>query len=176
MSHSDESPVRLTTRDWDMWTAYIRGTTQQQLADKYKISQPAVSQRLKLVRESIPDEEKQQVVRRHLDVFADMVSELYPLVKADPIPAYSNGKRMTQPDPDDPDGPELQVWDHSGRLSAMDRMAKFLEREAKLIGAEAPTESTLNATIDHRPVELLALLAQEKARTEAEEAELRGDQ
>jgi transcriptional regulator with XRE-family HTH domain len=175
MPQSDPAPDRLSTRDWDMWTAYVRGSTQQQIADKYKISQPAVSQRLKLVRESIPDEEKQQVVRRHLDVFADMVSELYPLVKADPVPAYSNGRRMTQPNPEDPDGEEVPVWDHSGRLAAMDRLEKFLTREAKLVGAEAPTESTFSGTVDHRPVELLGLLEQARVKTQAEEAELRGE-
>jgi transcriptional regulator with XRE-family HTH domain len=174
-TQGEDAPDRLRTRDWDMWTAYCRGTTQQQLADKYGISQPAVSQRLKLVKSSIPDEEKQQVVRRHLDVFADMVSELYPLIKADPVPAYSNGRRMTQPNPDDPDGEEVPVWDHSGRVAAMKEVRSILEREAKLTGAEAPTQAEISAVVENRPVELLGLLEQAKARAAAEEAELRGE-
>lgn len=162
---------RLTDRDWAMWTAYCRGTTQQQIADKYKVSQSAVSQRLKMVRESIPDEAKQQVVRRHLDVFADLVSELYPLVKADPVPAYSNGRRMTQPDPDDPDGDEVPVWDHSGRIAAMKELRAVLEREAKLTGADAPSQAEITASVDHRPSELLSLI--ERARRQSEEDEAR---
>lgn len=170
-----EDNGRLDKRDWDMWTAYCRGTTQQQLAAKHRISQSTVSERLKLVKASIPDEAKQQIVRRHLDVFADLVSELYPLVKADPVPAYSNGRRMTQPDPDDPDGEEVPVWDHSGRIAAMKELRAVLEREAKLTGADAPTQQEIAAVVDARPVELLGLLNAARERTAAEEARLRGE-
>jgi len=174
MPQSDEQN-RLEKRDQEMWTAYCRGATQQQLADKYKISQSAVSQRLKAIREAIPPEEKEQVRRRHLDVFADMVGELYPLVKADPVPAYSNGRRMTQPNPEDPDNPEAEVpvWDHSGRIAAMKEVRAILEREAKLVGVDAPSQAEITASVDHRPSELLSLIERARRQSEEDEARLR---
>jgi transcriptional regulator with XRE-family HTH domain len=164
---------RLAARDQEMWIAYCQGKTQQQLADKYGISQTTVSERLKALREAIPPEEKEQVRRRHLDVFADMVGELYPLVKADPVPAYSNGRRMTQPDPEDPDGEEVPVWDHSGRIAAMKEVRAILEREAKLTGVDAPSQAEITASVDHRPSELLSLIERARRQSEEDESRLR---
>ncbi|MEV8610257.1 hypothetical protein AB0383_20420 [Amycolatopsis sp. NPDC051373] len=169
MAQSDDNG-RLEQRDWDMWNAYVRGATQQQLAMKYKITHSAVSQRLKKIRESIPLEEKQQVVRRHLDALATMSTELWQLVDSDPVPAYSNGKRVTAIDDD---GTETPVWDHSGRLAAMDRLRTFMEREAKLVGLDAAIEANLNVE-DRRPRELLNLIDAKRAEVAAREAELRG--
>lgn len=173
MAQSDDNG-RLQQRDWDMWGAYCRGATQQALALKYKISQTTVSERLKRVRESIPAEDKDQVRRRHLDSLAKMAAELWELVEADPVPAFSNGRPILIPDPDDPDGDPVPAMDHSGRLAAMDRIGKFQEREAKLIGLDAATETNVSVE-DRRPRELLDLLGAARAAVEAEEADLKGE-
>lgn len=171
MPQSDDNG-RLEQRDWDMWAAYCRGTTQQELSLKYKISQSHVSQRLKAVRESIPLEEKQQVLRRHLDALASMSAELWKLVEDGPAPAYSNGRRVTMPT-DDPDVPGEQVWDHSARMAAMDRLGRFLEREAKLVGLDAAIEASVSVE-DRRPAELQSLLDRTRQAVAEREAELRG--
>lgn len=175
MAQSDDLVDRLSERDLAMWDDWVNGSTQQEIADKYDMSQSNVSLRLKAVKDAIPDEEKSMVLRRHLDVITAMTKELLLLAKAPPTPAYSNGRRMTMPNDEDPDEPGEQVWDHSARLAAMDRIDKFLIRESKLLGLDSAEKQEITAVVEHKPAEVLDLIAQAKARSEAEEAVLRGE-
>lgn len=50
---------------------------------------------------------------------------------------------------------------------------KVSERRARLLGADAPIQTEVAATVEHKPTEVLALLEQTKARVAAEEAALR---
>lgn len=172
MPQSDDKD-RLDKRDWEMWRSYVKGATQREIAQQHKISQSAVSQRLKAVREAIPEEDRAQVLRRHLDSISAMTSELWQLVDSEPAPAYSNGRRMTMPGVDDPDEPGEQVWDHSGRLAAMDRLTKMLEREAKLLGIDSAEKVDVSAVVEHKPAEVLDLINRARQQTEEDEARLR---
>lgn len=51
---------------------------------------------------------------------------------------------------------------------------KVSERRAKLLGADSPVVTELNATVEHRPAELMSLIEQARQKTAAEEAALRG--
>lgn len=50
---------------------------------------------------------------------------------------------------------------------------KVSERRAALLGANAPVQQEITATVEHRPTEVLDLIAQAKAAVAAEEAKLR---
>jgi hypothetical protein len=52
---------------------------------------------------------------------------------------------------------------------------KVSERRARLLGADAPVQQEINATVEHKPAEVLELISQAKARSEADEAVLRGE-
>lgn len=67
------------------------------------------------------------------------------------------------------------IEDDAPVLQAVDRLVKIEDRIAKLLGLDAPVQSEISAVVENRPVELLGLLAQARARSQAEEAELRGE-
>lgn len=50
---------------------------------------------------------------------------------------------------------------------------KVSERRAALLGANAPVQQEITATVEHKPAEVLDLIAQAKAQVAAEEAKLR---
>lgn len=171
MPQTDDAD-RLSERDWDMWVAYVKGTTQREIAAQYGLAQSTVSERLKAAKESIPPEERDLVVRRHLDEIASVSRELWKLIDAEPVPAYSNGRRMTMPNeaaPDDPDIPGDQVWDHSGRITAMRELREWQKRQATLIGLDAPTQQEITATVEEVP----AIVAKVRAAQEAAQAQER---
>lgn len=51
---------------------------------------------------------------------------------------------------------------------------KVSERRARLLGADAPLQQEVTATVEHKPTELMVLIEQARAKTAAEEASLRG--
>lgn len=51
---------------------------------------------------------------------------------------------------------------------------KVSERRAKLLGADSPVVTEVNATVEHKPAEVLSLIEQARQRVDAEEASLRG--
>lgn len=147
MPQSEESRDRLEARDWTWWSEYYKGSTQQAIADKYGTTQQLVSLRLKLVRESLPETDRDEMRQKHLAEMASLSKEWWDLVHAPPMPAYSNGRLMTVPNPIDPDSQGTPVWDHSARLAAGDRILKIQERMSKLMGLDAATKQEVVA--DH---------------------------
>ncbi|MEU0467289.1 hypothetical protein ABZ215_25080 [Amycolatopsis sp. NPDC006131] len=71
------------------------------------------------------------------------------------------------------DGEPVPVVDDSPVLSAIDRLLKVEDRMSKLLGLDAPVQSEVTATVEHRPVEVLSLIEQARQRTAEEEAALR---
>lgn len=131
----------LEGRNGEIWKWYVRGMTQEALGKKYGIDQSTVSRIIAQVRESIPPEDKDRVRQEHLELARKMREELARLVDMDPIPAYSNGRPIMMAD-----GVTV-AEDHSGRLAAMDRITKWLERESKLLGVDAPTKTEVGVNL-----------------------------
>jgi hypothetical protein len=145
---------RLDGRNGEIWRQHVSGVTQEALAEKYEISHQRVSQIIAQVRESIPPEDKDKVRQEHLELLRGLRVELTKLVDAGPIPAYSNGRPIVLEN-----GAVAQ--DHSGRLAAMDRLQRMLERESKLLGIDAPTK--LDATMTLSESDAAKALAAEAA-------------
>jgi hypothetical protein len=147
---------RLDGRNGEIWKWYVRGMTQEALAEQYEISQARVSQIIAQVRESIPPEDKDKVRQEHLELARTMRAELAKLVDMGPIPAYSNGRPITLED-------GTTAEDHSGRLAAMDRLTKWIERESKLLGVDAPTKVEASVALSEQDA-AQALAAEAAAR------------
>jgi len=150
---------RLEGRNGEIWKWYCRGMTQEKLAEEYGLSNQRISQIIAEVRESIPPADKDKVRQEHLELARTMRAELAKLVDMNPIPAYSNGRPITLDD-------GTTAEDHSGRLAAMDRLTKWLERESKLLGIDAPTR--VDATVALTEQEAATALAAEAAARMAE--------
>jgi hypothetical protein len=162
--------ARLEARRLEAWTLYCKGWSQQRIAEHQGIPQQTVSLDLKAYRESTTPEERGEVRGRHLEQIRTMQEELFELAEKRPAPvtAGKDGDIVRDPETGEP------VWDYALRLAAFDRILKTQDRESKLLGLDAPTqsESTVNATVTARPAELEKLIEQARAKVAATEAEL----
>lgn len=96
-----------------MWALWVRGVTQQQIADRFGITQPAVCLRLKKYRRDLPETEREMIFRRELDLLDDL-------------------RRQTLVIFND------TTLDPTVRLGAADRVMKGMERLAKMMGLDSP--------------------------------------
>ncbi|MEV6648073.1 hypothetical protein [Amycolatopsis sp. NPDC051371] len=87
-----------------------------------------------------------------------------------PVTAGKDGGVVRDPEHDN----EI-VRDYGLQLSTADRLLKIDAQLAKLTGAEAPTESIVNANVTARPAELDGLIAEARAQQQAAEQELMGE-
>lgn len=69
---------RITERDQQMWNDYVlRNMTQQQIADKFSVSQQLVSQTIRKVRENTPQPTKEDIIQRRIDQLNQLVSAIH---------------------------------------------------------------------------------------------------
>ena len=123
-------PRRLEGRDGSIYRAYILGATQEELAERHGIDQTRVSQIIRAVVASIPEEdlaERRKRVLDNLDVLSQVAAEV---MENGVAQAYSNGRPMV-------DGDGEPILDYGTRLAALDRVLKIGERQAKLLGLDA---------------------------------------
>jgi hypothetical protein len=127
----------LTGRTGRIWTAYVRGATQETIAADHDITQQRVSQIIAEVRDTIPEADRAHLVQRETEFLDQLRAEVLDLWRRPPIPAYSHGKPILMPD-------GTIAEDHSGRLAAWDRAIKAHEHLAKLLGLLAPTKADIS--------------------------------
>lgn len=125
-------PLRTEGRNGAIWREYVRGATQEQLAEKWGISHQRVSQIIRAVSESIKTEDRDELLKREIDLFRQLRLEVLDLWDADAPDLVSNGRVIEG------------VKDHTGRMQALDRAAKLSERMHKLLGLEASQKIDLN--------------------------------
>lgn len=116
---------RLAGRNGAIWQAYIRGATQESIARKFKISQQRVSDVIKQVRDNLPEETKNEIVTREVELLyltRESVVELMEQARA---------------------GGEPKIL-----LDAVDRLVRIGERQARLLGLDAATKVEANVTAD----------------------------
>lgn len=128
-----ESP-RLMGRNGAIWREYVRGATQEALAEKYDLSQQHVGEIIKTVSDSIPERERRDLIKEEVDLFRELRDRVLAEVwdaKAAPVTAGKDGDIVH-----DPESGGI-VRDHTGRLAGLDRAIKISERMHKLLGLEA---------------------------------------
>lgn len=128
----------------EMWELYVRGFTQQKIADQYGMTQQAVSDRLRVYRVSIPDEELDQKRRQHLDQAAAWAHGLLLLAEKEGAPVTSGKDGLVVVDPETGE----IVRDYSLRIQAGREARAWQEREAKLLGLDKPTKVAVSGTVE----------------------------
>lgn len=124
---------RLSDRDVGIWRAYCGGATQEAIARRFKISQPTVHRAIQRVRDSIPAEDKEALVKREIAFLDRMRDEMIADFEAALPPAFDQkGNALRDPETG------KYVRDSSVRFAAFDRALRSAERLAKLLGLDAP--------------------------------------
>lgn len=131
---------RLIGRNGEIWKKYCRGMTQEALAIEYKLTRPRISQIIKEVRNDIPIEERENLIKQEMDLLRDLRAEVLQLWDEKAAPMFV-GKDGTPAK--DPETGKL-VRDHSGRLAALARADSITARLHRLAGLDAPQKLDLS--------------------------------
>lgn len=145
MTDQEEPTARLTERDWEIWKKWTRGKTQAALAAEYEIGQQRVSQIVRAVRDSIPQETRDELVRRELEMWsairAEILEEIY---GADPVPVTAGKDGYPVIDPQT----QKYVRDHGGRLAGAKMALNISESLRRMVGADAAQKVDVNVGED----------------------------
>jgi DNA-binding CsgD family transcriptional regulator len=132
---------RMEGRNGQIWREYVRGATQEALAEKYGIGQQRVSQILAAVREKIGTQERAELIAEEIDLFrtlrAEVLSEIWD-AKGAPVTAGKDGDIVL-----DPETGEV-VRDVSAKIAALNQARALSERMHKLLGLEATQKIDVN--------------------------------
>lgn len=162
----DEEP-RLAGRNGVVWRDYCGGMTQTALAAREGISQARVSQIIRQVRDSIPEETREEEVQRSLEMLRELRAgalEVWRMAAA-PVTAGKDGSIVYDPEVRDEEDRPAVVRDHGGRLRALETALKVDQRIAALLGLDAAQklDHTVNAG-ETRAAEVLAAEAAARVR------------
>jgi predicted transcriptional regulator len=122
----------LAGRNGRIWKLYCRGQTQEALAAAFDLSQARISQIIAEVRDSIPIEERDTLVKQETDLLRDLRSEVLELWDAEAPELVSNGRVIEG------------IKDHGGRLAALARAESLTARLHRVMGIDAPAKLDLN--------------------------------
>jgi DNA-binding CsgD family transcriptional regulator len=117
--------VRLMGRNGRIWRDYVRGKTQEDIAQKYDLDQSTVSNAIANVRDSIPVLEREALVKEEIDLFRHLRDQVLELWDADAPNLVSNGREIKG------------IKDHGGRLAALARAESLSARLHRITGIEA---------------------------------------
>lgn len=141
-----------------IWRDYCGGRTQESLAAEHGISQNRVSQIVAQVRDSLPEEDREEEVRRSLDMLRELRAgalEIWRMAAA-PVTVGKDGDLLYDPELME-DGERVLVRDHAGRLRALETALKVDHRIATLLGLDAAQKLDMSvATGEARQAERLA--------------------
>lgn len=142
---SDE--LRLEGRNGKIWQAFLRGQTQDAIAQRYGLSQPRVSQIIAEVRANIPA----PVIADIAQVEADRVAELYAatmeiLHASHPLVSLQRGEVVKVTDDE---GNSVVLEDAGPKLAAINTGLRIVERVAKAYGTDAATKMETNSQVHY---------------------------
>lgn len=119
--------IRTSDRDFEVWSRYVNGQTQQEIAEEFCLHQSTVSRIVARMAHDIPAGERRARQRRQLDDLDHLRRVALDLVDAEPIPAHAGGDVITMPDGG-------LAEDHTGRIRALHAALRVQEREARALG------------------------------------------
>lgn len=136
---------------WRLWT--VEGRSQYWIAERYGVTQGAVSRALAHVRSALPEVDREAEIRQSLELLQELrmgALEVYRM-RAAPAVVGKDGDPLY-----DPETQEL-VRDHTGRLRALETAIKVDQRISQLLGLDAAAKMDLSvATGEARAAEKLA--------------------
>lgn len=121
-------------RDAEIWRLYARGRRQSDIARQYGVTQGAISQAIARHRATIPDETKDEIAKREIDLLTSLRDEVLALwhdTNGAPVTAGKDGDIVRDPETNE------VVRDHSGRLAAIRAARELSERIARITGIDA---------------------------------------
>lgn len=121
----------LAGRNGQIWKFYCRGMNQIALAEKFGVSQPRISQIINEVRDAIPIDERNDIVKAEVDLLRELRAEVLELWDAEAPNLVSNGRIMEG------------IKDHGGRMAALARAESITARLHKVMGVDAPAKVDL---------------------------------
>lgn len=147
---------QLAERRETEWAMYVDGWTQPQIAKHFGIEQSTVSDDLRVFREAIPPQTREQMIERHHAKLADIARRLEEIAgkPAPPVTAGKDGRVVV-----DPATGQL-VRDYSAQATALREIRATLAQEAKLAGLNAADKVevsgnvTVNSPVDQEMEEL----------------------
>ena len=122
--------ARLMGRNGDIWREYCQGATQEELALKYGKAQSVISDAIRHVRDSIPQVERQDLIKEMVDYFRSLrvtVMEIAAM-PAPPVTAGKDGDLVLDPDTG------KHVRDYSTRINAIRTAVTIADREIDILG------------------------------------------
>lgn len=124
---------RLDGRNGDIWRLYLSGWSQARIAEHHGIGQQRVSQILREVRESIPEQDRQNVRTTVVERLDTMIAEAHEIMRSHHYVVSNSGKIVC-----DEDGHPLR--DDGPRLQAAKAIVQFDAERRKLLGLDSPTK------------------------------------
>lgn len=126
-------------RDIEIWKLYCAGHKQQAIAKRFGVSQPTVVRAIQRVKDSIPKEDKQELIRREVALLDRIRAEMMDDFEARLPPAFNQAGRPLV----DPETGEI-VRDRSSRYAALDRVLRAQAEYRKLLGLDEATKVDAN--------------------------------
>jgi hypothetical protein len=154
---------RLESRDWDWWELWISGRPQARIAEDAGVDQSTVSRALDRIRALIPEEDREDMVKRSLAMLTDLQAGALEIWRgtAAPLTAGKDGDYVLDPETG------VHVRDHSGRLQALQAALKVNESVRRLLGLDAATK--LDMAVSQGEVQAAEKVAQDAAARLAQE-------
>lgn len=164
--------ARNVTRNLQIWQDHCRGTSREELVERYGLSPARISQILTAQRNAIPVETRAEMIKREEALLLRLRDEALRLWYSDPAPAYSGGKPVMVTGPD---GIERHVDDHSGRLQALAAAMAITKRIADMFGLDAPKEAHLTVEAPALAPQVEEKIRAARAAVEARHAVITGE-
>lgn len=142
------TPVRLEGRNGEVWRKHvIYGWTQERCAEHFGIGQQRVSEIIAMVRASIPEDSKADLVRASIELIHEVKARALEIADMLPAPVVTvKGEPVLDP--------ETGTWvrDYGGKLRALETALKADDVLAKRLGLDAASKVESTATVRYEVV------------------------
>lgn len=171
--HSRANPADRAEEQVKAYNLRLRGHSLREIGRLMSISHEKARQLISLEADARVLPLADELRKQQLDRLNEMRMAALKVLEREHV-HISEGRVVRDKDPETGDYTD-PIVDDAPVLAAIDRLVKIEDRMSKLLGLDAPVQSEVTATVEHKPAEVLDLIAQAKARSEAEEAVLRGE-
>jgi hypothetical protein len=135
--------AQLAERRAAEWELYCRGWTMPQIGEHYGLDDSTISDDLRLYRDALPPQTREQMIDRHHTTLADITRRLDALSRLNPPPVVAGKDGAPVIDP------ETREWvrDYSTQVTALRELRATLAQEAKLAGLNAADKVEVTGSV-----------------------------
>lgn len=125
------------------WELYCRGWTMPQIAREYGLDVSTISDDLRVYRDSVPQQTREQMIERHHETLADITRRLDEISRLMPPPVVAGKDGLPVYDPIT----KQPVRDYGPQMAALRELRTTLAQEAKLAGLNAADKVEVSGEI-----------------------------